>query len=63
MTQDQFASLIGVTSMWLLQFEKGDMPLSKCRVRTQELVARAMIKLGVRLTRDGWELIDGGGNG
>ena len=63
MTQDQFASLIGVTSMWLLQFERGDMPLSKCRMRTQELVACAMIKLKIRLTEDGWEVIpdDGGG--
>jgi hypothetical protein len=60
----KFAALLGVSVEWLRAFEKGrPATLSRTRIETQLSVALAMRQLGIRLTKDGWELIDGGGNG
>src|SRR5258708_24597715 len=52
MSQEKFAALIGVTAMWLRMFEKGDMPLYRCRNRTLVLIAAALLRLKVRLTEE-----------
>jgi len=57
LSQEKFARLIGVTPFWLLTFEKGGVPLYRCRNHTLVLLACALLKLGVRLTKDGWELL------
>jgi DNA-binding XRE family transcriptional regulator len=62
MSPSKFAALIGVSPEWLRLFENGKPPLlSRCRPSLQLGVARAMTLLGVKLTKDGWELIEGGG--
>src|SRR5258708_5013165 len=67
MTTFKFSALLGVSGAWLRVFERGKpLTLSRTRPETQAGVARAMRLLGVRLTKDGWELLppdDGGGDG
>jgi transcriptional regulator with XRE-family HTH domain len=60
----KFALLLGVSPEWLRAFEKGrPTTLSRTRIETQLNVALAMQQLGILLTKDGWELIDGGRDG
>jgi hypothetical protein len=60
MTNAKFAALLQVSPEWLRAFEVGRPPiLARARAETQAGVARAMIALGVRLTNEGWELLNG----
>ena len=56
MSNTKFAALLGVSTEWLRRFVCGQPAiLSRARIETQLGVARAMRKLGIRLTPDGWE--------
>ena len=60
----KFAALLGVSIEWLRVFERGSPAvLSLCRPWTQAGVAKAMLKLGIRLTNEGWELLPNDGDG
>jgi DNA-binding transcriptional regulator YiaG len=58
MSRNKFATLCSVSGEWLRLFERGTpATLSKCSPQTQAGVAQAMKLLGVRLTKDGWVLL------
>ena len=58
MSPSKFASLLGVSPEWLRLFENGrPARLSQCLPQTQIGVALGVQRLGVRLTKDGWELL------
>jgi hypothetical protein len=62
MAPSKFASLLGVSPEWLRLFESGKPAvLSQCRPTLQLGVAQGVRQLGVKLTEDGWKLINGDG--
>jgi len=56
---EKFAQLIDVTAEALRVIEKGKM-LWKCHRRTLVGLSKAMEQIGVRFTRGGWEIVEGG---